>query len=120
MRVFHKDCGNSVEITTERIAVRILEVLVTDDDCMKESLLDLVSLRSGKITVFCPKCKATLDPKTDLVMPCIRCGEIVPTHTCYTLRPEWVYVCKKCFGMIWNAYHKGSDIPDEPTCLKLK
>jgi hypothetical protein len=103
MRLIHSTCGNTVETTTDRIAVRIL------------------SVRSGKITCVCPKCKETLDIKTDLSVDCIRCGNPVPTSRAFRFKPEWSIVCERCYIDLWKR-HNGTSSSEGcvPTPINLK
>jgi len=123
MKLLHSTCAYAAEITTERIAVRILDVVLTDNNNLEEALLDLVPLRSGKILFYCPKCKVDIDPKTDLSINCVRCGDMIPTTRVFSVKPDWFLLCEKCYIYVlkkMSPERENTQINLEPIQLKIK
>jgi len=121
MRLLHSKCGNTVETTTERIAVRILDVMLEGEDVLRECLLDLVPVRSGKILCYCQKCKEPVDIRTELSVDCIRCGKAVPTGRTFRFKPDWSIICERCYVDLWKRHNgTSSDEGCEPVPLNLK
>lgn len=121
MKLLHSTCQAEVDITTERIAVRILEVAVTDANNLEETLLDLVPMRSGKILFYCPHCKEEVDPKTGLSLSCTRCGNLIPITRIFTLKPTWGVLCENCYIVAYKRENPDViEVELNPIQLKLK
>jgi len=123
MRLLHSACGYPVETTTDRISVRVLDVMLEGEDTLRECLLDLVPSRSGKITCFCPKCKEPVDVKTELSLDCVSCGNPVPITRVFKFKPEYYVLCERCYVILWKRYNGKSSAEDcelTPFSMKVK
>lgn len=108
MKLYHSECGNQVEASNSKLAVRVVDFQFSGKS-IEVSLLDLIPVKGGKITFSCSACKKDLE-ETDLTMPCSRCGTAIPITEVYELEPEFFCMCKNCLTKIVKLKHKDETV----------
>jgi hypothetical protein len=120
MKLFHSKCKSPVEASTTKVGVRVAE-FAYQDGSLVDVVLDLVPVRTGRVSFHCPACKKDVDPD-ELLTGCVYCLRPVPIDEVYQFGSDYPVLCKRCYTKLWiERYGASSDgITYSPITLRFK